>query len=115
MKKIKVVQAGQFCNVQTSTYAEYGVKRGDTVYLAGTSQVLVTEDNPYLFELLFIAAFMKDNHVLADKKPFLIKGLNLKGCTKPRQARLEGVFANDFAVAEEAEEPVVDNVVAIKA
>ena len=110
MKKLKTVQAGQFCVVQTSGYAEYGVKKGDVVYLAGTTQVLVDEANPYLFELLFIAAFMKKNHVLQDENPFLIKGTNLKGCTKPRQERLEAVFLEDFQVVEEE---VPDNVVPI--
>lgn len=110
MKKLKTVQAGQFCVVQTSSYAEYGVKKGDVVYLAGTTQVYVDEANPYLFEMLFLAAFMKNNHVEVEKKPFLIKGVNLKGCTKPRQARLEAIFLEDFQAAEEE---VPDNVVAL--
>lgn len=98
MKKIEV---GQFCRVMDSTYAEYGVKKNDVVYVAGDSIVAVDEKDPYALRRVFVAAWMQGDHVLVNKGGFTIDGKRLKPCSKAKQARLNTIKEADFSSPEE--------------
>lgn len=93
---MKLVEVGQFCRVQDSTYAEHGVKKGDIVYLAGDTYVMVSEDDPYAYRKVFLAAWMDGDHIDIEKGCFTIDGKRLKGVTKPKQAKLDSIKAEDF-------------------
>lgn len=100
-RKVKLVEVGQFCTMNSSDFAEYGVKRGDVIYIAGDALSPVGEEDPYLLRKLFVAAFMEDGHLLPDKKPFLVDAERLKHVTKARQAKFEAMLEEDFAKKEE--------------
>lgn len=98
---VKEVKAGMFCRVQDSTFAEHGVKKNDVIYLAGDTFVRQTED-PYQFRKVFIGAFLEDDIVQANKKPFLIDGKRLKPVSKAFQEKLEGLLKEAYEPKEEA-------------
>jgi len=98
----KTVEVGMFCRVMDSTYAEHGVKKNDTIYIAGDSIVSVTEADPYALRRLFIGAWMEKDHVDVNRGGFTIDGKRLKPCSKPKQARLDAIKDEDFGKKEEA-------------
>lgn len=104
MTKRKLVEAGQFCTVDSSQFTEYGVKMGDLVYLAGDALYPVTEDEPYTYRKVFVAAFTEDGHLLDKKKPFLIDGMNLVPVAEARQQSLSDLLKEDFEEDVDAED-----------
>lgn len=97
---MKTIEVGQFCRVMDSTYAEYGVKKNDVIYVAGDSIVSTDEKDPYALRRLFVAAWMKGNHIDVNRGGFTIDGKRLKACSKSKQERLNAVKDGDFAEAE---------------
>lgn len=104
-KKIKIVETGMFCRVLNSSYAQYGVKKEDVVYLAGEGMVAVTEDDPYAFRKIFIAARMVGDVVDVEGGGFTIDGKSLKPCTKIKQERLTAIHEAAFKEPEADEVP----------
>lgn len=91
-----MVEVGNFVKVQDSSFVEYGVKKGDLIYLAGDTLLGVDEKDPYLLRRTFIAAYTKEGHVDSERKPFLIDGLRCKKVSNARQTRLEDMMKEDF-------------------
>lgn len=92
-----MVEVGQFCTVKCSRYVEYDIKKGDLIYVAGEMMTAVKEEDPYLYRKIFVAAYVNEEHVDAERKPISIDGINLKPVGKVRQKKLYGIFEDDFA------------------
>lgn len=97
-----MIEVGMFCYTRCSRYLDYGIKKGDLVYLAGDTMVRVDEKDPYAYRKLFIAAYVEDGHVNAERKPITIDGVNLRKVSDSKQKDLYKVFESDFAKAEES-------------
>jgi hypothetical protein len=100
-KPVDILTVGRFAEVNDSTFAEYGVKRGQVVYLAGDYTVPFKESNPYLLQKLFIAGWVdEDGHVVEagvdENKPFVINPKRLKHLSKPHEERLTKIYDEDF-------------------
>ena len=96
----KEVKAGDFVEVLDGSYGQYGVKKGDVVYLAGDAFVRVDED-PYHFRKIFLAAFLKFGHIDVEAKPFTIDGKRLKPVSTAKQAKLDAIRNQDFKEGED--------------
>ncbi|PZQ78028.1 hypothetical protein [Pseudomonas phage PPAY] len=92
----KIVNVGDFVEVLDSSFVEHGVKKGDFIYIAGDSIVAVSEKDPYQLRRLFVAAFMEDGHILADRKPFLIDGKRCKPVSEAKQQKFAEKMKQDF-------------------
>ena len=95
-----MVKSGDFCKVATSKYAEFGVKRGDVVYIAGDYWSPIEEEDPYVYRKLFVAAQTRHGHVQGDGKefpPFTCNGLYLKNVSKKNQAWYKEVLDQDYS------------------
>jgi len=91
------VSVGEFCRVLDSEMCHLGVRKGDVVYIAGSSMIAYPlDDDPYLHREVFVAAKVKEGHVLIDLGGFTIDGARLKALPKKRQERLQAVFEKDF-------------------
>lgn len=95
-----MVEVGQFCTAKCSRYVDYGVKKGDLVYLAGEMMTPLEEEDPYLYRKLFVAAYVEDEHVDAVRKPISVDARNFKSVSKNRQKKLYDIFEKDFAKEE---------------
>jgi hypothetical protein len=92
-----------FTIIKSSRYVEYGLQKGDIVYIAGEMMTALTEKDPYLYRKLFIAAPVLEGHVQAEDKPLSMDGINLKAVSKSKQKKLYAQFEKDFAKAKEVE------------
>ena len=92
-----MIEVGQFATVKCSRYVEYGIQKGDLVYVAGEMMTAVTEKDPYLYRKLFVAAYVEDEHVDANRKPISVDAINLKPVGKVRQKKLYSMFEKDYA------------------
>lgn len=92
------LQVGQFCTLQTSDFAnKYGVKKGDTLYVAGDGIVNVGAEDPYeLRRILVCAKVDSGGHILADAGAITIDGLKLKAVSKAKQSKLDAIKVVDF-------------------
>lgn len=97
---MSTIEVGQFCNVLDSSYAEYGVKKGDVVYIAGDTVVSTDEKDPYALRRLFIAAWMVGTSIDVNRGGFTIDGKRLKPLSDIMQERLNAVKDDDFEVEE---------------
>lgn len=97
MSKVKLIEAGMFCRVLNSNYAQYGVKKDEVVYLAGDGMVAISEEDPYAYRKIFVAARMKGEVVDAESGGFTIDGFSLKPCSKAKQERLNLLHEAAFA------------------
>lgn len=98
----KEVKPGLFVEVLDGSFGEYGVKKGDLVYVAGETTIQTDAHNdPYALRKLFIAAFLKDKHLDLDKKPFMIDGKRLKPVSAAKQNKLDQIRQRDFKELED--------------
>ena len=98
-KKIgKSIEVGQFVTVQTSDFAaQYGVKKGAVLYVAGDGTIPVSEEDPYaLRRILLCAKTDKMGNLLVSEGAITIDGLKLKAVTKPKQARLTALLEGAY-------------------
>lgn len=102
MSKVEGLKTGTFCRVQDSAMAEHGVKKGDLVYIAGDGYVRTDPDDPYVFRQMFVASWMEDQEVIAEKGGFTIDGKRLKAVSKPLQAKLEAKLEAKYRSEENA-------------
>lgn len=93
---MKVIEVGQFAEVLDGSFGEYGVKKGDLIYVAGDAITQVSEKDPYALRKIFIAAFLDDGHINTKKSPFTIDGKRLKAVGAGRQAKLDAIRKGDF-------------------
>lgn len=94
--RVKIVEVGMFAKVKDTTLSEYGVKKDDIVYVAGDAIVNTTEKDPYALRRLFVAAFVEDNHIQHQKKPFMVDGKRLEPVSEGKQKKLDAVKEADF-------------------
>lgn len=95
------VFTGNFAVVQDDTFKEHGISQGDKVYIAGETLVRVTEEDPYEFRKIFLAAFLKGKHIDLERKPFTIDGKRLVPVDEVTQKRLDKVRISDFKELDE--------------
>ncbi|MDB4302037.1 hypothetical protein N9924_00570 [bacterium] len=98
---MKEVNVGDFVTVKDSSFADYGVKKGDLIYLAGDAIVSRDEKDPYNLRRIFVAAYTHDGHVLPERKPFMVDGKRLTPVSKAKQEKLKGLMEYDFEEREE--------------
>lgn len=90
------VKAGEFVEVVVNTLEKDGIPQGSYLYLAGDTLVRETPDDPYLYRKVFIAARVKDYHINAEEKPFLVRGESLTHVTDDEEIRLTAIYNEDF-------------------
>lgn len=104
MGVITPVEVGQFCTVQDSSFAMFGVKKGALVYIAGDSIVSVGADDPYELRRVFVCAYTdEDGGILHEKKPFLMDGKRLKAVSKVKQEKLNQLMQDMYGEKQEDE------------
>lgn len=99
--KLKQVEVGDFVKVLDGSFGEYGVKKGDIIYLAGDALIPADEKDPYALRRVFVAAFLEDGHIQVHVKPFIIDGKRLKPVSEAKQAELEAIKEADFKKEDE--------------
>lgn len=87
-----MIEVGMFAHVKCSRYVDYGLKKGDTVYIAGDMMVRTEENDPYAYRKLFVAARCNDGVVDANGKGLSIDGINLRPVSKSKQKQLYDAF-----------------------
>ena len=97
----KVVEVGNFCEVLDSSFAVYGVLKGDIVYLAGDTVVSVKAEDPYMLRRVFLATYLINGHIDTKRQPFIIDGKRLKPVSKGKQEKLDAIRQEDFEKIEE--------------
>lgn len=98
-----VLKVGSFATIKDSTMAEYGVKKGQTVYIAGQFHMAV-EDNPYLHQTIFICAPVdSEGHIdNGIGKGITINPKRLVAVSSVVQERLEVTRDTDYKVMSDA-------------
>jgi len=103
--KQKPVEVGSFVTVNDTSYAQYGVKKNDIIYLAGDAIVSVSEEDPYALRRIFVATHVIDGHIQAtNATPFTIDGKRLTPVSKSKQEKLNAIREMDFKSEEETNE-----------
>ena len=90
------VKTGEFVEVVVDTLEKDGIPQGSYLYLAGETLIRESEVDPYLFRKVLIAARVKDYHIDAEEKPFLVRGESLTHVTDDEELRLTTVYNEDF-------------------
>ncbi|QHJ80637.1 MAG: hypothetical protein [Bacteriophage sp.] len=90
------VKTGEFVEVVVDTLEKDGIPQGSYLYLAGETLVRESEQDPYLYRKVFVAARVKDYHIDAEEKPFLVRGESLVPVTQAEYERLDTVYREDF-------------------
>lgn len=93
---MRVVSTGSFARVRDNSHEEYGVSKGDLVYVAGEGIVSTSEKDPYALRKIFIVAKVKDKHILVNEKALTIDGLRLYLVPDKEQIELEEIKKEDF-------------------
>lgn len=94
--KVQAVQAGEFVEVIVDTLEKDGIPQGSYLYLAGDTLVRESEEDPYLYRKVFVAARINDYHINAEEKPFLVRGESLTHVTDAEEIRLTTIYNEDF-------------------
>jgi hypothetical protein len=97
---MEVIKVGDFCEVLDSQLAEYGVKKGDLAYIAGSS-LQPTDKDFYTLCTVFIATKMRCRHVVDDT--YFIDPKRLKKLSAFRQKSLRKILEEDFKPKEAAD------------
>ena len=97
-----MIEVGMFCTTKCSRYVDYGIKKGDLVYVAGESMVAVDEGDPYAYRKIFLAARTNEGHVDATAKALTMDAVNLKPVSKSKQKQLYAQLEEDFKQEEES-------------
>ena len=95
-----MIEVGMFAHIKCGRYAEYGLLKGDIVYIAGEMMVALSAEDPYAYRKLFVAAYTEDGHVLDKKKPLSIDAVNLRPVSTGKQKSLYAQFEKDFTKGE---------------
>lgn len=90
------VKTGEFVEVVVDTLEKDGIPQGGYLYLAGETLVRESEEDLYLYRKVFIAARVKDYHIDAEEKPFLVRGESLTHVSDAEELRLTTVYNEDF-------------------
>jgi hypothetical protein len=93
---VQPVKAGDFVEVVVSTLEKDGIPQGSYLYLAGDTLIRESEEDPYLYRKVFIAARVNDYHINAEEKPFLVRGESLIHVTDDEEIRLTTIYNEDF-------------------
>tara|TARA_R110000851_G_scaffold8429_1_gene32358 strand:- start:775 stop:1068 length:294 start_codon:yes stop_codon:yes gene_type:complete len=87
-----MIEVGMFAHVKCSRYVDYGLQKGDTVYIAGDMMVRTDEKDPYAYRKLFVAARCNAGGVDVNGKGLSIDAANLKPVSKSQQKKLYTAF-----------------------
>jgi hypothetical protein len=98
---VEQVKTGEFVEVVVDTLEKDGIAQGSYLYLAGETLVRESEVDPYLYRKVFIAARVKDYHIDAEEKPFLVQGTSLVPVSQAEYERLNAVYREDFGGEDE--------------
>lgn len=90
------VKTGEFVEVVVSTLEKDGIPQGSYLYLAGETLIRESEVDPYLFRKVFIAARVKDYHINAEEKPFLVAGTSVTHVSDDEEVKLTETYNEDF-------------------
>lgn len=101
---MRVVTAGSFARVRDNSHEEYGVKKGDLVYVAGEGIVSTSKDDPYALRRIFIVAKTSNGHILSKEKALTVDGKRLYLVPDKEQLELDAIKQEDF---KEVEQPTL--------
>lgn len=90
------VKAGDFVEVVVDTLEKDGIPQGSYLYLAGDTLVRESEEDPYLYRKVFVAARINDYHINAEEKPFLVTGASLVHVSDEEELLLTATYNEDF-------------------
>lgn len=93
---VKQVEVGNFVKLLDGSFGEYGVKKGDVVYLAGDAITAVSEKDPYALRRIFVAAYVNDGHIDIKRNPFTVDGKRLEPVSEAKQEKLDAIRMEDF-------------------
>ena len=92
-----VIETNKFAKVTDSSFEEHGVAKGDIVFIAGDAMHPVSEDDPYTFRKIFIAAFTnEEGKVMAEEKGFFISGNRLELVCAELEEELQNKLKADY-------------------
>ena len=92
-----MIEVGMFVRTKCSRYVDYGVQKGDLVYVAGDAMVAVDEGEVYAYRKIFLVAkTTEDAHVDSVSKALTMDGVNLKPVSKAQQKKLYAQLEADF-------------------
>ena len=96
------ITTDMFCTMEADDFGEWGVEKGDKLYVMGSGMARVSESDPYLFRQIFIANFMVDGHLDKVQKPFTVDATRVSPCSEEEDAMFRNIMEEDFeAPAEE--------------
>lgn len=79
MSEVLLVEPDNFVRVIASGYEEYGLQKGEVVFVAGKIDSPVSEEDPYLFRRLFVlCGFNEEGLEVGDRGLITISGLALE-------------------------------------
>lgn len=96
VKEAMEVKAGDFVQVTTKNLEKDGIPQGSYLYLAGDTLIRESEEDPYLYRKVFVAARINDYHINAEEKPFLVAGASLAHVDDDEEVRLTTIYNEDF-------------------
>ena len=95
--KQKIVEVGDFAEMLDGSFGEYGVKKGDIIYVAGDALVSTDKDDPYAMRKIFVGAFTKEGHIDTKTSPFTVDGKRLRPVGEGKQKKLDAMRDEDFS------------------
>lgn len=93
-----------FAIMSSDSLAEYGIKNGQTIYLAGSVLVPAAEDS-FNYRMKFLGAFVIDDHIVVtdETKMFYVDPENFVMMDEGENTRLCAVRDEDFKLETVAE------------
>jgi hypothetical protein len=103
MKTGNIVKMDDFVTVVDDTLREqYGIEKGQVMFIMGESAAVVSDDDPYLFRKFFKCIEVgEDGYIAEDARQFGMNGLRLKPVGKRKQKELFNKLKEKFEVADE--------------
>ena len=93
----EIVCVGDFVRMESTTFQEHGVDKGDELYIAGDVIVSVNEKDPYALRQVFIAAKVDENgHIDVNSGGFTVDGSRLSVISGERYNELAALKDYDF-------------------
>ena len=91
-----MVEVGKFYKMKDDSLQEYGVSKGDHLYIGGSGFVPDSPSDPYKYRLVFVGVKTKDHHVIIGDQGFTVDARNLSKCNKKDLELLERYKEEDF-------------------
>ncbi len=99
---------GDFVSVKNNSLKkEFGISKGDNVFITGSKALPYDEKDPYNLRLYMLVCLVVDEHVVSDKI-LVTDAKNFVKVDADRQAELTSILEGDFPQAEEQDNEATD-------